>query len=68
MNIQPSTRHTAPATVAARAASPRSLNLDAGTYRADHREAGRGYGRSEGYGGPRSYVGQGHERPLFRIC
>lgn len=48
-------------------AAARSLNVDPGTYRVVEREPGRGYGRSQGYGGPRPYAGQDAGRPLFRI-
>jgi len=63
------THNAAPvARPSANVASPRSLNLDAGTYRIAARESGRGYGRSEGYGGPRPYVASNNGRALFRIC
>lgn len=60
--------NTAPArSASSQMASPRSLNLDAGTYRIEQRESGRGYGRSEGYAGLRPYVASSNDRSLFRI-
>ena len=66
MYTQPLTTPRSANTHAVHAISARLNNLDAGTYQATDRDAGRGYGRSQGYAAPRPYAG-GLARPLFRI-